>query len=393
VVGIVVWLGPLVDLVGGSHNLWEVVRSFGGQPAGTGLTKGAGELATQVLPWGPWLTGHEPLDPFSGAIGASSVVALLVPAIGLASAIVVAVRRRDRAALSLATLAGVGSVVAIEAISRIDGPIFAYLVRFTWALVAILWLAVLRAWAPPLGQVVARLRPWAAARPVATTVAAIGVAVVLALVLVTMPAGLVGGQAPDIDQEAQMAGLDAAVVTAVVARAGSGPVLVRSLDPDTQFPSPSPNGLALGLVPALEQQGVDVKVPEAWLPGDRVDGRMLFGSARLDDGGPVRGTILVMGGDEVIGFQPPPGGEKLFGLGDPSVVQAAEQDRAALHTTFLASGQPDAAADALTDQLQWITFHHPDLSSYGDRIQHIVDVLAQPLVAVYWVPDRADAPG
>jgi hypothetical protein len=394
IVGVVVWIPPLIDLVFGSHNLWDLVRSFGTQTGGAGLGHAAGLLSTQAAPWGPWLTGQEPLDAFSGTVAASSTLLLLVPAVALTSAIVVAVIRRDRAAASLATLATIDVVVAVEAISRIQGAIFAYLIQFAWAVVAIAWLAVLRSWGPVLAELAERVVPGASARRAVVGVAAIGVTAAVVVSLVTMPSGLSGGQPPDTDQESQMAGVDTAVIPAVVARAADGaPVLVRSLDPDTQFPAPSPNGLALGLVPALEQHGIDVKVPEVWLPDDPADGRLLFGAARLDDGGPISGTILVLGGDQIVGYQPPAGAEQLYLLGDPAARQAAQQDRTALHATLLAAGQPDAAADVLTDQLEWIPFHHPELSAYGDRIQHIVDVLAAPLVAVYWVPGRADGAG
>jgi hypothetical protein len=396
-VGIVMWLAPLIDLVVGEHNLARIVRYFlQSQPGRPGLRTTIETVANQTVPWGPWSTGHEPLDAFSGTVTAGPLVLLGIPLIGLAVGTVVTWRRRDRAGLSLIVIAAASLATAVFSVSRIEGALLTYLVRFTWAISALVWLAVLRALSPALAELVRGHldgldRRWSlrraglAAGAVAGSIVAIG--------LVTVPAGLAGALPPDDGPPAaNLSRIEAAVVPVIeakVAAAGGAPVLIRPTDAEVDFPIPNTRGVAAGLVPTLEHDGVPVRVVDDDWRIDRGGGGLtLFGAQRLDDGGPVAGSVFVVGADTLDTYVPPPGAEELIRIEDRGAVEAALAEQATLKTTFTAAGHADAADQLTTGQARWIPFNFPDLASYGPPIEQMVDTLDQPRVAVFWLPGR-----
>jgi hypothetical protein len=135
-------------------------------------------LTRQLSIPAPWLTGHDRVAPFSGAVVAPHVVfpyALVV----LLVAAIVAWRRRDRAAIAACTVAATVTVVAWVSIARIVGEPFPYLLRWTWVVGATIWIAAGIALLPPIARRLGATREtWT------TRVLAVGAGVLLVVVTI-----------------------------------------------------------------------------------------------------------------------------------------------------------------------------------------------------------------
>ena len=387
---VLLWIPPLVDLLFGTHNLAHVARWFvaNDQP-GRGVASSAGIVASEVSPVGPWLRGPEELEPFTGAVAASPVIALLVPAAALALAALVAWRRRDRAGLSFVLVASGALVASVLSIGRLEGPVLAYLVRFTWPVAVVVWLSVARALGPPVWSAVtnrASVRSVDRSRAAGLVAPAVSV-VCCVIVVVAMIGSWPTVQPPDAEESAALQGISDAVVPVISRSAGDRPVLVRPAETEVHFPEPSSRGLAAGTVAELHRAGVDARIVDAdWqLPGGG-GGRQFFGDARVQDDTPLAGTITVVSGKELDGFEPAPGSVELYRNEDRAAVDEVQRLETELARAFTETGHPDAVAAIPEPGLRWVPFSTPELSRFAPQIERILALRMLRRDAVYWHP-------
>jgi hypothetical protein len=142
VVGVLVWLAPVVQqLTGSPGNLGEIVDSFRHPKESlAGWDVGFGVIGHELGFLGPWITGDD-----TGSTGLVST-ASTIPAVLLLAATAalgwLAWRRGARDAGRLAVLAVAGAGLGILAVSRITGFLGPYLVRWSWVLAALVWLSL-----------------------------------------------------------------------------------------------------------------------------------------------------------------------------------------------------------------------------------------------------------
>jgi hypothetical protein len=129
-------------------NLAALVRHFT-----TGGRKHAGwSTALRILgaQWHPWIPGTGPIgaaEPVTGTRLGGVVVGLLIVAA------LVAARREPRPAIrALPTVLAVLFPVALLSVAAIDGPLFGYLVRWTWVIGTLLVTAILALASRPLAS-------------------------------------------------------------------------------------------------------------------------------------------------------------------------------------------------------------------------------------------------
>lgn len=134
----VAWALPLYDQLFRSGNLSSLVRYFAttDEPA-AGPRTAARALATQWNAAGPWLTGGEP-DVVALTPSLTGFV-VFVGFVGVGTA--VAVRRRDRPALTLLGVAGAAALLGAFSATRILGELFEYVMRWSWPIAAFLTIA------------------------------------------------------------------------------------------------------------------------------------------------------------------------------------------------------------------------------------------------------------
>jgi hypothetical protein len=141
--GVVLWLPPLLDLVIGRGNLFELFTGFS---AGEDVSGGSGalELVARQLSWGgPWMGGGEPSDPVTGAVVGRPVDTLVLPVALFAWSLSMALWRRCTSPARLQIAVGVAAAVGVVSVARIDGPAFDYIVRWWWPLAGLWWVSSL----------------------------------------------------------------------------------------------------------------------------------------------------------------------------------------------------------------------------------------------------------
>lgn len=143
VVGAAAWVGPVVDQVAGDGNLAAIVEANAdaAEPP-VGLGAAAGILATELRPVGPWSGAEEDLESLTAAVVGISAWWLVLPAAALGATAAIGVRQRRWDLLTLAALLGATAAAAWAAVGRITGPAFAYLLHWSWALAAVIWVSV-----------------------------------------------------------------------------------------------------------------------------------------------------------------------------------------------------------------------------------------------------------
>jgi hypothetical protein len=215
VAGLVMWLPPLIEQVTSAPGNLRLLVTFvldGGRDGVNGLGSGLRIMTRSFGGTFDWITGRSPTLA-NDQLATSWAIPLALLALVVAT--VVAVRRRDHTGQALCAVALVATVVELAAMSRISGPLFPALVRTTWSVAALVWMAVLGVAA---GAVAARRGDQ---RRVGTALTA-AVAVALVALLVR------GIDTEPLGPPADWAAADAAITPAVVAAiaAAPAPVLV-----------------------------------------------------------------------------------------------------------------------------------------------------------------------
>lgn len=269
---VVVWIPPLVEQFrGGGGNLgalWDFWRAP--TEPGVSAARAARIVGAQLGFAPPWITGHEHLNFAFGALDPPWTLPIVLAL--LVGAVFVAARRHDRSTLSLGVLALVLVAVSWVATTRVVGEPLPYLVRWTWAVGALCWVAI--GWTA-LREVQARAwngRVILGAAAVAVTAALIAATTVSA----TSADRPVALASEVVDQ------LTPAVVDAV--RNAPGPVLVRAAD------TFSSAGTAVGVAAALVRAGIPagIESEREWVVGPQY----AVDAAEA-------GTVLVVIGDEL----------------------------------------------------------------------------------------------
>lgn len=283
-VGLVLWLPPLVDQVSGDANLTTIARHLaGGEPpqAGSfadissgGLDQALGVVALEIGLPAPWLGADEPVSAFTGQVEGASPWRLVPVVVLFAVAAVWAWRRRSIDALKLQALTGVLAVLALVAVSRIDGGIFDYLVHWTWVIGALVVVASLWCLLADLGSSTARAAT--VVRWTAVAVAAVlGVASAIALRDATPP-------------QPEMSTTMVEVLPEIEAALGDptrGSVLVSTA---ADFGTVSLHG---GVVAELARRGYDVRV------ANDARQRLVYPSRTIGEGESVANELILAPGD------------------------------------------------------------------------------------------------
>ncbi len=135
----VLWLPVVIDLFFGSHNLYRVARYFTAAHQVTGLSTGLGLLSGHVGAASPWTGGHERVV-FANVLPEGLAALLLLVLLVLASCVVEL--RRDRSAAALPILAAGQLLAGAIAATRVEAPVFSYLIVWMLPLAAFCWAAI-----------------------------------------------------------------------------------------------------------------------------------------------------------------------------------------------------------------------------------------------------------
>jgi hypothetical protein len=235
-------------------------------------------LALQLGVWPDWLKGAS-TPSVVGTIDFSAALPIPIGLLGLIGATVLAWRSRARAAFLLDGIVLVVLAASFVAITRIVGGVLTYLVKWTWTLGTITWIAI--AWSCVAAwQARARDRDPAVASPRSLPIARIGMSVLVAafaavVVVDTVSAARAG--TPEPIASASMAKLGDAAFAALPARRGVVELRVRGHE--------GAYWASAGVADVLEHHGADVRVgPEL---------EFAYGPQRLVGDDPVRSVVLV----------------------------------------------------------------------------------------------------
>jgi hypothetical protein len=142
VVGVVLWLPPLVQQVTGHPgNLGDIISYFRHPAvAAAGWRTGFGMMGEELGPHLPWIAGHDTIS--LGTVATSSTIPALALLVASTALAVVAARRGTRSAFVLAVLVDVATALGVVAGSRVEGLVSPYLVRWWWVIAAGVWLSI-----------------------------------------------------------------------------------------------------------------------------------------------------------------------------------------------------------------------------------------------------------
>jgi hypothetical protein len=211
-------------------------------------------VGTQLGAWPDWVRGATDLNVI-GAVDTTRATAFPVTLAALVGAAALAWRRWYGPALrlDLFALALVGATYV--AATRIVGDVFPYIVRWTWAVGALAWIAIgwtLVSW---LREPVRRSDP-----RVGRAVVGLGVAAVIVSSAVGVVDALDAGT-PEPEASPRIARLTAAVEQELARHPGDGVVEIQMMDsPDSIFGGAGSIWTGAGIANLLDQRGYDVRV-------------------------------------------------------------------------------------------------------------------------------------
>lgn len=269
---VVVWALPVWDQVHGRGNLEAIVQWFGRAGAETHtLSEGARIVLGQFATVPDWVVGRRRVSVFSGETLLRTQLLWPVLLVPFVAAIAVAWRRREHAALSLATVVVVATGLGIAAVARTIGVMYEYRLLWIWMLAALAIAVVL--WV--VWSVVAAR--WAGADAVLATVVLVG----LVGLAVAQIAEVAAAGPPDWDSPAV---------------ASVGRQLARRFDPhggQLVLRSDSVDGdwYRQGVLVDLERRGFDARVPS--------DGGGVYGDHRAADRGRVQARLVVLAAHDI----------------------------------------------------------------------------------------------
>jgi len=327
-VAFVCWIPPVVQqLEPGPGNIGELTNFFlRSHATTTGWSTGARIVGRQLSIPAPWFSGHERVNAFSGGLSPHWHVPLAL--ILLIGAGMVAIRRHDRQSLTLDALALAVVLAAVFSAAHIVDTPYSYLVRWMWAVGAIVWLAI--AWTA-----------WSAVPvDIRRRVAASGLTVVMIAVLAAwLAVAAVHAHFPVQGDQASLARIAPAVKRTL--HGLPGPVLL-------QAPPDFLSGLAAeGILLIAIHAGVDARLP------DQSTGAV--GSAHTSSDAAARSIVVVAVDDTIDSYRKNPA-YRVLARYDP--LSAGER---AYHTTFDAEAHHGLIGPN-ADPQAWLAAHKADLA-------------------------------
>lgn len=154
-VGVVLWIPPLVDQAFGDGNLGQLYRYFTSSPPSVGVGRGLGLLSAEVAPLAAWSGGTE--RSTFGSVDPGSRLWLLGLVVLLVGSVVLSRVAGRSAALPTVALTAIGA--AAVAVTRVEEPVFPYLVVWALPLAAFAWAAVLETALEAARQALATYHP------------------------------------------------------------------------------------------------------------------------------------------------------------------------------------------------------------------------------------------
>lgn len=358
VVGVLLWSGPLVDLVRHDPSNVDILVEHFGDPDEEviGLGNGVEAVLQASNPVGPWVAA-------STGVSGSILPGLALVLAWAGVAVAVAVRRLDATLTRLNAVVGLALVVGTIAVSRVFGALFLYTFRWIVALVAVEVFTL--GWG--LVVLVRARRPIAV--PGWLPVAAVGAVAVLS---VGTAVRVVGQEIPYENSWRTEAELSRQTVAAVDP---ATTYLVRWEDPVYL------GGLAFGLVLGLEREGITVGVDPAYRAAVEPHRVLCPGGY-----GAVLTVVTGLGGIAAWQDRPDARQVALADIRPPAVRQAGERDRERL-AELLGADDP-AALDGL---LSSIVLDPSQPAEVVDLAGRLVDA-GVPTAVFETAPDPADRP-
>jgi hypothetical protein len=312
IVGIVVWLPPLVqEVTGDPGNLTEIARYARSDQPTVGWDVAFGTMGIQLRPDGPWVRDDEQNAVGFERQGSTAIALVTIAAAAVLGAL--AFRRGHRAAghLAIVTLGAVG--LALVSTARVTGVLLPYVIGFWRPIAAITYLSIVFS----VLVLVADRTAWRAATAVGLALlAAIGIAAVVdepAMPPVPSLSRAIGALGPR---------------TEAALRPGAR-YLVQGQDFATL------NGGVAGLALYLETHGAHVFLQREALAALR------FGKWRVATPEQVEGRVILVSGPALAAGWPAPAGAHAVADFDP--LDRAERARA---TRLEARIRLDTGADA-----------------------------------------------
>jgi hypothetical protein len=282
-VGIVLWLPPLIDEFrphgGNLSALWRYWTAAHAHL--TGWARATRIVNAQFAVPAPWMTAHERTAPFAGGLAPAWHVPwtlLLLVAAGI-----VALHRHDWPSATLVAIVIVTAMTAVISTSGVVDEPYSYLLRWTWTLGALAWLAI--AWTALRvlagGPTLPRIVP-----PVVFAAGFIAVVLAVATTVTALQAHL-----PDEQTEHALSHFSPALLA--IARRAPSPILIENA-PDLVSAS-----LATGVLLELNRHGIAART-------DRDLGARGAGTHYTIDRRDAQTTILTAANDAIDSYNANP---------------------------------------------------------------------------------------
>jgi hypothetical protein len=295
---IVVWTPPVMEqLIHRQGNLDKLTDYVSHPRDRHSLADSYKIVAFQLGVRPEWLTRPHPRNPFTGELLYSRPPPLPVLLVAFIAASAFAFRRRYSTVARLAATVGLGLLVAVVSVSQIRGPVFSYLVRWTWVLGMATALVVV--WA---GLLLLSNRR-APSRPSPAPILMLGIIAVTTINLVAATRA-----APPAARESRLLNTLAHSTLRELPR-GHKAVLLHWTS--SSFPT-----YAYGLAAELERHGIEVSVePFA---------EMLFGAERVAAKPKAETVLFVATQDDIDRYDARPSYRRIARVSDLSQTEAAK---------------------------------------------------------------------